>query len=280
MAKQTFTTGQVLTAAQMTSLQQTAMLGGEAAVKTASYTLVAADAGTSVAMNSTSATTVTVNTGLFAAGDTVNIVNQNTGVCTITAGTATVNKASGASLALSQYQGGVLDFVSASSAIFFPFDVGSSGGGKVLQVVSTTSTTGTTINSTSFTDITNMSLSITPSSATSKVLVLIMQPAAAYVSTAGDTAGNSMQLLRDATVINIVQTSHFGTASGMYLYAGGPGANLGAVYGVSFLDSPATTSSTTYKIQGRALSTANSGGSSFGGSSTGGASFILMEIGA
>lgn len=124
MAKQTFTTGQVLTAAQMTSLQQTAMLGGNAAVKTTSYVLVAADAGTSVAMNSTSATTVTVNTGLFAAGDTVTIINQNTGVCTVTAGTATVRKASGASLALSQYQGGVLDFISASEAIFFPFDVG------------------------------------------------------------------------------------------------------------------------------------------------------------
>lgn len=124
MAKQTFTTGQVLTAAQMTSLQQTAMLGGSAAVKTTSYVLVAADAGTSVAMNSTSATTVTVNTGLFAAGDTVTIINQNTGVCTVTAGTATVRKASGASLALSQYQGGVLDFISASEAIFFPFDVG------------------------------------------------------------------------------------------------------------------------------------------------------------
>jgi len=124
MAKQTFTTGQVLTAAQMTSLQQTAMLGGDAAVKTTSYVLVAADAGTSVAMNSTSATTITVNTGLFAAGDTVTIINQNTGVCTITAGTATVRKASGASLALSQYQGGVLDFISSSEAIFFPFDVG------------------------------------------------------------------------------------------------------------------------------------------------------------
>ena len=45
MAKQTFTTGQVLTAAQMTSLQQTAMGGGSATAKTASYVLVTADAG-------------------------------------------------------------------------------------------------------------------------------------------------------------------------------------------------------------------------------------------
>jgi hypothetical protein len=116
MAKQTFTVGQVLTAAQLTSLQQTAMLGGAASAKTASYTLVAADAGTAISMTSTSATTITVNTGLFAAGDTVQITNLGAGVCTITAGTATVNTS--ASLALAQYESGTLDFTSASAAIF------------------------------------------------------------------------------------------------------------------------------------------------------------------
>jgi len=116
MAKQTFTTGQVLTAAQMTSLQQTAMLGGAAFAKTASYTLVAADAGTAISMTSTSATTITVNTALFAAGDTVQITNLGAGVCTITAGTATVNTS--ASLALAQYESGTLYFTSTSAAIF------------------------------------------------------------------------------------------------------------------------------------------------------------------
>jgi len=116
MAKQTFTTGQVLTAAQMTSLQQTAMLGGAASAKTASYTLVAADAGTAISMSNASATTITVNTALFAAGDTVQITNLGVGVCTITAGTATVNTAS--SLALAQYESGTLDFTSTSAAIF------------------------------------------------------------------------------------------------------------------------------------------------------------------
>ena len=116
MAKQTFTTGQVLTAAQMTSLQQTAMLGGAASAKTASYTLVAADAGTAISMSNASATTITVNTALFAAGDTVQITNLGVGVCTITAGTATVNTS--ASLALAQYESGTLDFTSTSAAIF------------------------------------------------------------------------------------------------------------------------------------------------------------------
>jgi hypothetical protein len=116
MAKQTFTTGQVLLASQLTSLQQTAMLGGAASAKTASYTLVAADAGSAISMTSTSATSVTVNSGLFAAGDTVQITNLGSGVSTITAGTATVNTS--ASLALAQYESGTLDFTSASAAIF------------------------------------------------------------------------------------------------------------------------------------------------------------------
>jgi hypothetical protein len=125
MAKQTFTTGQVLTAAQMTSLQQTAMLGGDASAKVASYVLAAADAGTAITMSNGSATTITVNTGLFAAGDIVTIINLGAGVCTITAGTATVTTSG--SLALAQNQGGVLRFTSASAAIFFQFATPASG---------------------------------------------------------------------------------------------------------------------------------------------------------
>ena len=126
MAKQTFTTGQVLTAAQMTSLQQTAMGGGSATAKTASYVLVAADAGTTVAMNAAGSTTITVNTSLFAAGDTVFIQNLGAGVCTVTAGTATVSTAG--SLVLAQNQGGELYFTSASAAVFFQYATPASSG--------------------------------------------------------------------------------------------------------------------------------------------------------
>lgn len=125
MAKQTFTSGQVLTAAQMTSLQQTAMLGGDTTAKTTSYVLVSADAGTVVAMNSASPTTITVNTSLFSAGDIVTIQNRGAGTCTVTAGTATVNTSG--SLVLAQYQGGVLYFNSASAAVFYQFATPASG---------------------------------------------------------------------------------------------------------------------------------------------------------
>jgi len=146
MAKQTFTTGQVLTAAQMTSLQQTAMLGGAASAKTASYTLVAADAGTAISMSNAGATTITVNTALFAAGDTVHITNLGAGVCTITAGTATVN--SSASLSLAQYESGFLDFTSSSAAIFVK-GAGAAASSGGMTLISTTTLTGTSVSLTS-----------------------------------------------------------------------------------------------------------------------------------
>ena len=104
----------------MTSLQQTAMGGGSTTAKTASYVLVAADAGTVVQMNSASATTITVNTALFAQGDSVQIQNVGSGVCTVTAGTATVSTS--ATLALKQYDAGTLYFNSTSAALFFAVD--------------------------------------------------------------------------------------------------------------------------------------------------------------
>jgi hypothetical protein len=168
MAKQTFTTGQVLTAAQMTSLQQTALGGGSATAKTASYTLVAADAGTTVIMNSASATTITVNTSLFSAGDTVFIVNQGAGVCTITAGTATVNTAS--SLALSQYETGQLYFLSTSAAIFSEYQQAAASSGSMTLLTSGT--------------FSSSALSLTSISGAYKDLVLIFEN---YAKNATDT---------------------------------------------------------------------------------------------
>jgi hypothetical protein len=109
----------------MLSRQQTAMLGGAANAKVASYVLVAADAGDAITMSNASPTTITVNTGLFAAGDIVTIINLGAGACTITAGTATVDTSG--SLVLATNQGGVLRFTSASAAIFFQFATPASG---------------------------------------------------------------------------------------------------------------------------------------------------------
>ena len=121
MAKQTFTTGQVLTAAQVNSLQANDF-NQTVSVKTAAYVLAAADKGTRIEFNTSGSVSCTVNTGLFDAGDTVIIQNRGAGDVTVTAGTATVNTAG--SLVLSQYQSGTLYFISASASIFFAAAVG------------------------------------------------------------------------------------------------------------------------------------------------------------
>ena len=115
MSKQSYTTGQVLTSAQMTQLQANDY-NQTVSAKVASYTLVASDAGTRITMSNASATTITVNTSLFTAGDTLIITNIGAGVCTITAGTATVS--TGGSLALAQYDSGTLYFTSTGVSIW------------------------------------------------------------------------------------------------------------------------------------------------------------------
>ena len=128
MAIQTFVADTILTAAQMNALQGNDY-NQTVSTKTASYTLVAADKGTKIVMNSASATTITVNTSLFSAGDTLTILNISTGVCTVTAGTATVSTTG--SLALAQNGGGTLYFTSAGVSVFQADGVTASGGGLV-----------------------------------------------------------------------------------------------------------------------------------------------------
>jgi hypothetical protein len=225
MAKQTFSVGQVLTAAQMTSLQQTAMLGGAASAKTTSYTLVAADAGTAISMTSTSATTITVNTSLFAAGDTVQITNLGTGVCTITAGTATVNTS--ASLALAQYESGTLYFTSASAAIFIKGAGGSaapSGGLTLITPTSTANSGGTVSTSGGVVTASGAvsTLSINGVFSSTYVNYLIM-----YNELTGSTTLQTLMRLRasgtDNTALN------YNTGSARVAYAGGAPAGYSDV---------------------------------------------------
>jgi hypothetical protein len=118
------------------------------------------------------------------------------------------------------------------------------GGGKVLQVVSTTlSTTFSAGVSGSFVDITGLSVSITPSAASSKVLILYM------VSLFNQTGTNLgfMNLVRNST--NLAQ----GTGEGSRTVATNGVDTLNsyaptAAISGNFLDAPATTSATTYKI--------------------------------
>jgi hypothetical protein len=142
MSIQTFTAAQVLTAAQMNTLQANDY-NQTVSTKTASYTLVAADKGTRVVMNVASANTVTVNTSLFSAGDTLVIQNIGAGVTTVTAGTATVSSAG--PLTIAQYGSGTLYFTSAGVSLWFP-SAGPTASSGLTLITSGTVSAGATVS--------------------------------------------------------------------------------------------------------------------------------------
>jgi hypothetical protein len=115
----------------------------------------------------------------------------------------------------------------------------------VVQVKSTTVTASTfNTSSSSLVDITGLSVSITPTSASNKILVT------AFVS--GDTSTN--------TEITVLQLARGGTSIGVGTGGGSiVGTNVGETrstdraysFAMQFLDSPATTSATTYNVRTR-----------------------------
>ena len=109
------------------------------------------------------------------------------------------------------------------------------GGGKVLQVVQSTYSTTTTSTSTSFVDV-GISVSITPTSATSKVLIIVSN--CAYAETSASASEIAIQLLKGASVVSTISPALFRA-----------GIGIAATINMTYLDSPATTSATTYKIQ-------------------------------
>ena len=151
------------------------------------------------------------------------------------------------------------------------------GGGKVLQVVNATYNTSVAVASTSSTD-TGLTASITPTLSTSKILVIISQPY--MLSRDSNDDGLRYQIVRGATnIVDIQGASNLGLKINVAVGAGG-GFQVGAVLSYSYLDSPATTSSTTYKTTGSVYTTANSGSVTFQMGSASVSSITLMEIGA
>ncbi len=139
------------------------------------------------------------------------------------------------------------------------------GGGKVLQVVSATYSTETQNNSSTYAD-TGLTATITPTLSSSKVLVLVHQTGIKQ-----NLSAVQIRLLRGATALITLENQ------AGFLSASTPTQNTVGGTGCAYLDSPATTSATTYKTQFN--STANSSYARVqidGTSST----ITLMEIGA
>jgi len=112
----------------------------------------------------------------------------------------------------------------------------------ILQVVSVTKTDTFLTASTTFTDITGFSASITPTSASSKVLIL-----ASLNIGAGSAPITGINLVRGSTSIGQADAAGSRTRA---IAAPRPDSNFQIIPTiVNFLDSPATTSATTYKFQ-------------------------------
>jgi hypothetical protein len=108
--------------------------------------------------------------------------------------------------------------------------------GSVLQVVQATFTNNFSTTTNGFVS-TQVTASITPKFSTSKILVQISP--VVFITGATTDAGTGFGILRGAT--QIYSTSYIAFYSGI--------ANAGTIPYIQYLDSPATTSSTTYTLQ-------------------------------
>ena len=123
--------------------------------------------------------------------------------------------------------------------------------GSVLQVVSTTKTDSFSASSATLVDITGLSVAITPSASSSKILIMV------HCAIVGTDSNLLLQLLRGSTAIYQGDASGSrgrGSMVGLYDSASGTGAYSAGANHIHFLDSPNTTSAITYKLQGSVLS--------------------------
>lgn len=153
--------------------------------------------------------------------------------------------------------------------------------GSVLQVVSTTKTNTFSTTSSSYVDITGMSASITPTSASSKILCIFTSYGGQ--ATTGSNYAIFGQFVRGSTALALGDAR--GSATRATFATVYNTSNYSQFFGGSFLDSPSTTSSTTYKVQ---MSVESGGTGIIGGSINDGSAgnqnvsstLTLMEIAA
>jgi hypothetical protein len=142
------------------------------------------------------------------------------------------------------------------------------GGGKLLQVVGATYSTQTASTSTSLVD-TGLTATITPSATSSKILVIFNMPFMRN-NTNNDTDSQSMlSIIRGSTnLTGEIAIEHYQVANG---------SQLKNPISWSWLDSPSTTSATTYKVQMKSNQTNITSTAQVGSIAS---NIILMEIGA
>ena len=119
-------------------------------------------------------------------------------------------------------------------------DLGLNVTGTVLQVVQATYATDTQSSASSYTD-TGLSVSITPTSTSSKVLVMVNIASAGVLNNGGADARGSFRIERGGNTM-------LGSDMRAYDYGNSGSIMFGAFF-LSYLDSPASVSALTYKLQ-------------------------------
>ena len=120
---------------------------------------------------------------------------------------------------------------------------GSAGG--ILQVKNTLKTDQFSTTSTSFTDITGLSVTITASSSSNKIYISCM-----VFANCQDSA--VLRFVKDGTVIAAGTVSTDGNPANFqgFAFVRNNSTSSGGCYGISFLDTPGDTNPHTYKVQG------------------------------
>ena len=279
-----FNTGDVLTAAQVNTYlqEQVVMVFADATARTTALSGVLAEGMVSYLKdtnatevydgsawvgigNSGDITGVTAGTGISGGGTSGTVTITNAMATEITAaGDIIVGTGSGT---FDNLPIGTTGQVLTADTTVSPYKVkwaAAAAGGKVLQVVQGTYSTETANGTNVYAD-TGLTANITPSSSSSKVLVLVSQGGC------GKSAGNSNNQL----LLNLVRS---GTQiyENYNFYTGSAVVDRNEV-SIMYLDSPATTSSRTYKTQFRNGANAADVYVQLAGSNS---SIILLEIGA
>ena len=157
-----------------------------------------------------------------------------------------INASTSTGLVQSADTSGIIQFQSNGSTKATLSSSGFSYPGAVIQVVNANYSTYTSNSTNTYVD-TGLSASITPTSSSSKILVIVD---IAGLSKYSNSTYLGLRLVKNSTVILNFE--------GLATYTNSTATNAVGGSGCNYLDSPATTSSTTYKVQFASLGNAAS----------------------